>query len=131
MDFKLELNGIVFQIDEPKTRNSYTNQELMLYIPDIQKDQFSNYFTIEWNQNGIEKVKEAKIQKGDEVKITAYMQGRKWKKPEEEDHFKSFISLKGFSIEKATDDSNASSEVLSPFPILDKEPEETKNDLPF
>jgi hypothetical protein len=59
------------------------------------------------------------------------MQGRKWKKPEEEDHFKSFISLKGFSIEKATDDSNASSEVLSPFPILDKEPEETKNDLPF
>lgn len=130
MDFKLELNGIVFQIDEPKTRNSYTNQELMLYIPDIQKDQFSNYFTIEWNQNGIERLKEAKIQKGDEVKITTYLQGRKWQKTAE-DPFRTFTSFKGISIEKVIDDSNALSEELTPFPVLDKEPEQPKNDLPF
>ena len=130
MSIKLELNGIVFQKDEPKTNNSYTNQELILHIPDVEKAEYSDYFTIEWNQNGIEKVKEARIQEGDEVKITTYLQGRKWQK-DGEDHFKSFISLKGFSIEKVTDDSNASSEELTPFPILDKEPEETKNDLPF
>ena len=130
MSIKLELNGIVFQKDEPKTNNSHKKQELILHIPDVEKAEYSDYFTIEWNQNGIEKVKEAKIQEGDEVKITTYLQGRKWQK-DGEDHFKSFISLKGFSIEKVTDDSNASSEELTPFPILDKEPEETKNDLPF
>jgi len=130
MSLKLELNGIVFQKGEPKTNNSYKNQELILLIPDIEKDQYSDYFTIEWNEKGIETLKNAEIQQGDDVKITAYMQGRKWQKPGE-DHFRSFTSLKGFSIEKATDGSNASSEVLSPFPILDKEPEETKNDLPF
>ena len=88
------------------------------------------YKYIEWNEKGIETLKKAEIQQGDEVKITAYMQGIKWQK-DGEDHFRSFISLKGFSIEKVTDDSNASSEELTPFPILDKEPEETKNDLPF
>jgi len=130
MSIKLELNGIVFQKDEPKTNNSYKNQELILYIPDVEKAEYSDYFTIEWNQNGIEKVKEAKIQEGDEVKITTYLQGRKWQKTAE-DPFRAFTSFKGFSIEKVTDDSNASSEELTPFPILDKEPEETKNDLPF
>ena len=130
MSIKLELNGIVFQKDEPKTNNSYKKQELILYIPDVEKAEYSDYFTIEWNQNGIEKVKEAKIQEGDEVKITTYLQGRKWQKTAE-DPFRAFTSFKGFSIEKVTDDSNASSEELTPFPILDKEPEETKNDLPF
>ena len=130
MSIKLELNGIVFQKDEPKTNNSYKNQELILYIPDVEKAEYSDYFTIEWNQNGIEKVKEARIQEGDEVKITTYLQGRKWQKTAE-DPFRAFTSFKGFSIEKVTDDSNASSEELTPFPILDKEPEETKNDLPF
>jgi hypothetical protein len=130
MSIKLELNGIVFQKDEPKTNNSYKKQELILLIPDIEKDKYSDYFNIEWNEKGIETLKKAEIQQGDEVKITAYMQGIKWQK-DGEDHFRSFISLKGFSIEKVTDDSNASSEELTPFPILDKEPEETKNDLPF
>ena len=130
MSIKLELNGIVFQKDEPKTNNSYTNQELILHIPDVEKAEYSDYFTIEWNQNGIEKVKEARIQEGDEVKITTYLQGRKWQKTAE-DPFRAFTSFKGFSIEKVTDDSNASSEELTPFPILDKEPAEAKNDLPF
>ena len=130
MSIKLELSGIVFQKGEPKTNNSYTNQEMILYIPDVEKDQYSDYFTIEWNQNGIEKLKEAKIQKGDEVKITTYLQGRKWQK-EAEDPFRTFTSFKGFSIDKVTDDSNAFSEELTPFPILDKELEQPKNDLPF
>ena len=61
MSIKLELNGIVFQKDEPKTNNSYKKQELILHIPDVEKAEYSDYFTIEWNQNGIEKVKKAKI----------------------------------------------------------------------
>ena len=101
MSIKLELNGIVFQKDEPKTNNSYTNQELILHIPDVEKAEYSDYFTIEWNQNGIEKVKEARIQEGDEVKITTYLQGRKWQKTAE-DPFRAFTSFKGFSIEKVT-----------------------------
>ena len=76
----MELSGIVFQKSEPKTNNSYQNQEIILYIPDVEQDKYSNYFTIEWNEKGIEKVKEAKIQQGDEVKITTFIQGRKWKK---------------------------------------------------
>ena len=80
MSIKLELNGIVFQKDEPKTNNSYKKQELILLIPDIEKDKYSDYFNIEWNEKGIETLKKAEIQQGDEVKITAYMQGIKWQK---------------------------------------------------
>ena len=54
MSIKLELNGIVFQKDEPKTNNSYKKQELILLIPDIEKDKYSDYFNIEWNEKEIE-----------------------------------------------------------------------------
>jgi hypothetical protein len=129
MNIKMELSGIVFQKSEPKTNNSYQNQEIMLYIPDVEQDKYSNYFTIEWNEKGIEKVKEANIQQGDEVKITTFIQGRKWKK-DGMDEYKAFTAWKGVSIEKVTDDSSDVQE-LTPFPILDTPEKETKNDLPF
>lgn len=105
MEFKIELNGIVFQKSEPKTNNSYTNQELILYIPDVEKDSYSNYFTIEWNEKGIKTLQELEIQEGDQVKVTAYLQGRKWKK-EGMDEYKAFTSWKGVSIQKSEEETS-------------------------
>ena len=99
MSIKLELNGIVFKKGEPTTRNNYTNQDMILHIPDIKKDEFSDYFKIEWNEKGIKTLQEAKIQDGDEVKVVAYLSGRKWTDKEGAD--RAFNGIKGFAIEKA------------------------------
>ena len=55
MSIKLELNGIVYQKGEPTTRNNYTNQDMILHIPDLEKENYSDFFKIEWNDKGIEK----------------------------------------------------------------------------
>ena len=131
MSIKMELNGIVYQIGEPTTRNSYQNQNMILHIPDIEKDQFSDYFTIEWNEKGIKTLQEQKIQDGDEVKVVAYINGKKWiDKKDQEGTERFFNSIKGYAIEKATKE-NSDVQELTPFPILDTSEKETENDLPF
>ena len=127
MSIKLELNGIVYQKGKPDTKNNYTKQEMILYIPDLQKKEYSDYIKIEWNKNGIKTLQEANIADGDEVKVVAYLSGRKWTDKEGED--KAFNAVKGYAIEKT--DGSAETQQLTPFPILDNEEEQTENDLPF
>jgi len=127
MSIKLELNGIVFQKGEPTTRNNYTNQDMILHIPDLEKENFSDFFKIEWNEKGIKTLQEANIADGDEVKVVAYLSGRKWTDKEGAD--RAFNAVKGYAIEKAT--KNSADQELTPFPILDTIEKETKNDLPF
>ena len=127
MSIKLELNGIVYQKGEAETKNNYTKQELILHIPDLQKEEYSDYIKIEWNKNGIKTLQEANIADGDEVKVVAYLSGRKWTNKEGED--KAFNAVKGYAIEKT--DGSAETQQLTPFPILDNEEEQTENDLPF
>ena len=128
MSIKLELNGIVYQTGEPKTKNNYTKQEMILHIPDLQKEEYSDHLKIEWNTNGIKMIQDQKIQNGDQVKIVAYLSGIKWTDQEETERF--FNSVKGYTIEKASEGMPAAHE-LTPFPMLDKEEEQTENDLPF
>ena len=127
MSIKLELNGIVYQKGEPDTKNNYTKQELILHIPDLQKEDYSDHLKIEWNTNGIKTLKEQKIEDGDHVKVVAYLSGRKWIDQEKTERF--FTSVKGYAIEKAEETTAA--QELTPFPMLDKEEEQTENDLPF
>ena len=126
MSIKLELNGIVFKKGEPTTRNDFTTQNMILHIPDLKTENFSDYFNIEWNEKGIETIKKAEILDGDEVKVVAYLTGRKWIDKEGAD--RSFNAIKGYAIEKAE---NNAAEELTPFPILDTPEKETDDDLPF
>jgi hypothetical protein len=128
MSIKLELNGIVYQIAEPTTRKDYQNQDMILHIPDVEKDQYSDFFKIEWNDKGIKTLQEQKIQAGDEVKVVAYLNGNKWTDKEGAD--RAFNAIKGYAIEKAEKENSADQE-LTPFPILDTPEKETKDDLPF
>ena len=127
MSIKLELNGIVYQKGEPETKNNYTKQNMILYIPDLQKEEYSDYIKIEWNTKGIKTLQEANIADRDEVKVVAYLSGRKWTDKEGEDT--AFNVVKGYAIEK-TEQTTVAQE-LTPFPILDKEEEQTDDDLPF
>jgi hypothetical protein len=128
MSIKLELNGIVYQKGEPTTRNNYTNQDMILHIPDLEKENYSDFFKIEWNDKGIKTLQEANIADGDEVKVIAYLSGKKWTDKEGAD--RAFNAIKGYAIEKAEKENSADQE-LTPFPILDTPEKETKNDLPF
>ena len=61
MSIKLELNGIVYKKGEPTTRNNYTNQDMILHIPDLEKENYSDFFKIEWNEKGIKTLPQANI----------------------------------------------------------------------
>ena len=61
MSVKIEINGIVYKKGEPETKNNYTKQEMILHVPDLNKDDYSDYFRIEWNTNGSKTHQEQKI----------------------------------------------------------------------
>lgn len=128
MSIKLELNGIVYQKGEPITKNNYTNQDMILHIPDLENESYSDFFKIQWNEKGIKTLQEANIADGDEVKVVAYLRGNKWTTPDLTE--KAFNAIKGFAIEKVEKENSAVQE-LTPFPILDTPQTETDDDLPF
>jgi len=127
MSVKIEINGIVYKKGEPETKNNYTKQEMILHVPDLNKDDYSDYFRIEWNTNGIKTLQEQKIKDKDHVKVVAYLNGKKWIDKDNTERF--FNSFSGYKIEKT--DGSAEAQVLTPFPILDNQEELTDDDLPF
>jgi|DEB0MinimDraft_6_1074348.scaffolds.fasta_scaffold00850_17 hypothetical protein len=129
MSYKLEMTGTVHKIgDIERKANGYQKQFLILYVPDINKEEYSDYFKIEWNKNGTEKIKQANIQEGDIVRVICYLSGSKWQRAQTDPEV-FFNNLKGFEIEKQQDDQT---EELTPFPMLDKtETSQPDDDLPF
>ena len=47
--------------ESQKQKNNFTKQELILHIPDLQKEDYSDHLKIEWNTNGIKMIQDQKI----------------------------------------------------------------------
>lgn len=129
MSIKLELEGIVYRTGQPTTTpGGYVKQDMILHVPNIEQDKWSDHFPIEWNSKNLEKVSDAGIKDGDRVKIEGYLSGNKWQKATE-DFERAFAKISGFNIQKVEEEQT--SDDLTPFPVLDKEQEEVQGDLPF
>ena len=113
-DKNFKVQSIILTVDDSYKKDGQTvNRDMPLKIDFKQRntEQLSNY----------------KV--GDKVSVEWNLKGTKWQgvNMSEPRHF---TTAEGWKIADYIENTEQVEE-LSPFPILDKEPEETKNDLPF
>ena len=55
MSIKLQLQGTVYQVGSPnESKTGYINQDMILHVPSLEKQEYDDHYKIEWNQKGIQ-----------------------------------------------------------------------------
>lgn len=124
----MEVTGKIKLINDTKSfgEKGFKKRELIL----MTNEQYPQPLLIEFVQDKCEILNNYIV--GQDVKIGINLRGREWVNPQGETKY--FNSVQGWKIELSE---HETTEVLSPFPVLDKTYEtesknkENQNDLPF